>query len=167
MNLADINAMQQQEFTSVLADIFEHSPWVAERAWVRRPFRDVAELHQVMVEEVAGGGLEAQLALLRAHPELAGKEAQSGDLTSASESEQAGANLNSLSSEEMAAITRLNAQYMSQFGFPFIIAVRNHDRAGIFSELERRVANELDTERATALEQVAHIARFRLDDLLG
>jgi len=166
VNLATLNTMDQAQFTAVLADIFEHSAWVAERSWVKRPFADIDSLHTTMVAEVSAAGLDAQLALLRAHPQLAGKEAQQGDLTSASESEQAGANLDSLSSEEMATISMLNTEYMVKFGFPFIIAVRNHDKAGIFSEFKRRVANDVDTERETALEQVAFIGRFRLDDLI-
>ena len=166
MNLTQLNTLEQEQFTAVLADIFEHSAWVAQQIWAKRPFTNVDALHSIMVAEVSAAGLTPQLTLLRAHPELAGKEAQGGGLTSASESEQAGAKLDRLSSAEMVTIERLNRAYMSKFGFPFIIAVRNHTKDGIFSEFERRVENDIDTERNTALEQVAFIARFRLDDLL-
>lgn len=166
MNLTQLNTLEQKQFTAVLADIFEHSAWVAGQVWAKRPFTDIDELHRVMVAEVSAAGLNTQLTLLRAHPELAGKEAQGGDLTSASKSEQAGAKLDSLTSAEMATIERLNRDYMSKFGFPFIIAVRNHTKDGIFSEFQRRVENDIDKERNTALEQVTFIARFRLDDLL-
>jgi OHCU decarboxylase len=166
VNLTRLNTLEQRQFTAVLADIFEHSAWVAQQVWAKRPFVDVDELHRVMVAQVSAAGLDPQLALLRAHPELAGKEAQGGGLTSASESEQAGANLDSLNSAEMVSIERLNRAYRENFGFPFIIAVRNHTKDGIFAEFERRVENDIVTERSTALEQVAFIARFRLDDLL-
>jgi 2-oxo-4-hydroxy-4-carboxy-5-ureidoimidazoline decarboxylase len=167
LNLTELNNEAKVSFTAILADIFEHSPWVAEQAWQRRPFSSVSELHSTMVDIVDNSTLEAQLTLLKAHPELAGKEAQQGALTSASEMEQAGANLNSLNSTEMATIQRLNERYITKFGFPFIIAVRNHTKDGIFSEFERRLDNSIEQERTTALEQVAFIALFRLDDLLG
>jgi len=167
VELTALNMLEQKQFTAVLAGIFEHSAWVADKVWSKRPFADVNALHKAMVEEVAGAGLDAQLTLLRAHPELAGKEAQDGGLTSASQTEQAGAKLDDLSRAEMTAINQLNHEYINKFDFPFIIAVRNHSKGGIFSEFKRRVYNEIDTERAIALEQVSFIARFRLDDILN
>lgn len=166
MDLATLHSLEQKPFTAVLADIFEHSAWVAERVWGKRPFADVDALHAAMVAAVNSAGFEPQLALLRAHPQLAGKEAKHGELTSASQSEQAGAQLNRLSSAEMAAISRFNQAYMDKFSFPFIIAVRNHTKASIFSEFEHRIENTVSAERTTALQQVAMIARFRLEDLL-
>jgi len=167
VELTTLNMLEQKQFTAVLADIFEHSEWVAHKVWNKRPFADTNALCRAMTEEVTNAGLDAQLTLLQAHPELAGKKAQDGDLTSASQAEQAGAKLDNLNHAEMTKINRLNREYIKKFDFPFIIAVRHHSKDGIFSEFERRVGNEIDTERATALEQVSFIARFRLDDILS
>jgi 2-oxo-4-hydroxy-4-carboxy-5-ureidoimidazoline decarboxylase len=165
-DLAMLNTMDCGSFTEILGDIFEHSPWIAERAWQARPFAAIESLHEAMVTVIKHASRDEQLALLRAHPELAGREAQSGELTAASTTEQAGAGLNALSKEELARITRLNVDYREKFGFPFIIAVRTHTKQSIFAEWERRLANDIDTELSTALEQVFIIARLRLDSLI-
>jgi 2-oxo-4-hydroxy-4-carboxy-5-ureidoimidazoline decarboxylase len=116
---------------------------------------------------VQAAGEEAQLALLRAHPELAGKEAQAGTMTGDSTAEQCGAGLNALSREEMARIADLNRRYREKFAFPFIIAVRQNTKDGIFREFERRLAHDRDTELATCLGQVFVITRLRLDGLIS
>ena len=167
LDLKTLNNTDHDRFAAILGDIFEHSPWVAERAWGSRPFADIGQLHGAMVAVVKRAARAEQLALLRAHPELAGREAQTGDLTAASTQEQSGAGLNALSKEEMARITQLNTDYQKKFGFPFIIAVRQHTKHSILAEFERRLANDVDTERATGLEQVFIIARLRLDALLA
>jgi len=156
--------MRGEAFVSALGGVFERSPWVAERAFARRPFADTAALHAAMVDTVRAASRDEQLALLRAHPELAGKAADAGTLTADSASEQKGAGLVNLSADEKQRIARLNAEYRARFGFPFIIAVRNHTRAGIFAELERRLRNDAAAELAACLEQVYEIARFRLED---
>lgn len=166
MQLSEVNSLDQAGFTALLANIFEHSPWVPENAWRRRPFADVDALHRAMMHFVRAAGRNKQTELFCAHPELAGREAKSGGLTAASEGEQTGAGLNRLSKAEMAHISDLNAAYTSKFGFPFIIAVRHYTKAGIFSEFHRRLGNAGGTEYETALQQVANIARFRLDDLI-
>jgi 2-oxo-4-hydroxy-4-carboxy-5-ureidoimidazoline decarboxylase len=161
-----LNGADAAAFIGLLGGIFEHSPWVAERVVGQRPFADVAQLHAAMVDVVRSAGRDAQLALLRAHPQLAGREAQAGELTGSSTQEQASAGLNALARDEMARIARWNAEYLAKFGFPFIIAVRNYTKRGIFREFERRLGHDANTEFATCLEQVFEIALIRLEALL-
>jgi OHCU decarboxylase len=162
--LEDLNALPETAFVARLAHIFEHSPWVAAAVYPARPFRDVAGLHAAMVAAVETAGDDAVLALLRAHPELA----QRGPLTDASKSEQTNMGLNELAADEAETLTTLNAAYRARFGFPFIIAVRGQrDRNAIITALRTRLANTESQERLTALAEVAKIARFRLDDLIG
>ena len=163
LTLERINAMTPQAFLGALGGVFEHSPWIAEGAFAARPFANVAELHEAMINTVKRASRERQLALLNAHPELAGKEAQAGALTSSSAAEQASVGLNALSREEIQALARWNREYREKFGFPFIIAVRRHTKASIFGEIERRLANDTQTELNTGLEQVFLITRLRLE----
>jgi 2-oxo-4-hydroxy-4-carboxy-5-ureidoimidazoline decarboxylase len=165
--LVQVNAMPAAEFRAAFGGVFEHSPWIAEGAFAARPFASVDALHAAMTEIVKRASREQQVALLRAHPELAGKEAQAGTMTGDSMAEQGGAGLNALSGAEMARISDLNRRYREKFGFPFIIAVRRHTKDGIFGELERRLANDGDTELGAALEQVFVITRLRLDGLIS
>jgi 2-oxo-4-hydroxy-4-carboxy-5-ureidoimidazoline decarboxylase len=167
VTLDQINRAGRAEFVAALGGIFEHSPWVADGAFAARPFASVPALHEAMVAVVGGAGEERQLALLRAHPELAGKAAVRGELTAESTREQSGAGLGACSPEEFARLQELNARYNAKFGFPFILAVKGCDRAGIVAEFARRVEQERAAELAECLRQVAKIARFRLDALLG
>lgn len=167
LTLHDLNELAPQRFRERLAGIFEHSPWVADAVSPLRPFATAAGLHTAMCRAVAQAPAERQLALLRAHPDLAGKEAQDGGLTEASTGEQKSAGLDRLSRAEMATIAHNNAAYKSRFGFPFIICVRNHDKAGIFAAFERRLGNTPDAEFQTALQEVYEIARLRLELLLA
>jgi 2-oxo-4-hydroxy-4-carboxy-5-ureidoimidazoline decarboxylase len=166
MRLADINAMGEAQFTATLGGVFEHSPWVAQGAFAARPFASVASLHAAMVDVVARASEGQQLALLRAHPELAGKAAIRGELTADSTHEQSGAGLTACSPEEFAQLTDLNRRYNAKFGFPFILAVKGYDRAGIVREFARRVENDRAAEFAECLAQIARITRFRLDVLV-
>ncbi len=159
--------MRPAEFVAALGGVFEHSPWIAERAFASRPFTDTAALHAAMVEVVRGASRDEQLGLLRAHPELAGREAQSGTLTADSTAEQRSAGLNALTRDEMERVLRLNRAYREQFGFPFIIAVRRHTKDRIFAEFERRLGNDAESERLECLEQVYIITRLRLDALIA
>jgi 2-oxo-4-hydroxy-4-carboxy-5-ureidoimidazoline decarboxylase len=159
--------MTADEFARTLGGVFEHSQWIAERAFAARPFASVDALHAAMTEAVRRAGGDAQLALLRAHPELAGKEAQAGELTRDSTAEQAAAGLNALTSEELALVAELNRRYRAKFGFPFIIAVRRHRKDGIFREFQRRLELDPGTELANGLEQVFVITRLRLDGLIS
>lgn len=149
-----------------LGAVFEHSPWVAERAWKKRPFSSVNDLHAAMVEAVSQAKPEEKLALVRAHPELAGAEAKA--LTADSSSEQARLGFTALSREELLRMAELNRRYRGKFGFPCIVALRLHaDRASVIAEMERRLASDAATELANALEQIGQITRGRLEKLLN
>ena len=165
MTLDAVNRADRAAFVAVLSGIFEHSPWVAEGAFASRPFASVAALHQAMLAVVANGGEQRQLALLRAHPELAGKAAVRGELTNESTSEQSGAGLGACTAGEFAQLQALNARYNAKFGFPFILAVKGYDRAGIIDEFARRVEQDRAAEFTECLRQVARITRLRLDAL--
>ena len=165
LKLNEINDLSPATFIAALADIFEHSSWVAEDVVNLRPFAGIDRLHASMVATVAAASEEQQLALIRAHPDLAGKSATQGQLTASSTSEQAGAGLDSLNSAELAHFTKLNEAYRSRFQFPFIIAVKGLDKYAILQAYEPRLANTRSDEVRTALEQIAQIALFRLDSL--
>jgi OHCU decarboxylase len=162
--LAALNAMPAAAFVAALGDIFEHSPWVAERVAAGRPYSAVAVLHDVMAAAVRSAAPAEQLALVRAHPDLAGKVARAGRLTAASTGEQAGAGLSQLSDEDYARFDALNAAYKAKFNFPFIIAVRGLDARAILDAFARRLGNDERQELAEALTQIARIARLRLAD---
>lgn len=165
--IADANTLDRAGFVDLLGGVFEHSPWVAEGVADQRPFADVAALHRAMVAVVAAAPEDAHLALLRAHPDLAGKLARGGGLTASSTAEQASAGLDRLSDEEYERFTALNDAYKARFGFPFIIAVREHTKASILDAFHRRLSHDRAAEFATALAEVAKIARFRLDGIFG
>ena len=167
MTIWEINRISSGAFTTALGGIFEHSPWVAERASAARPFADIAALHDAMMAAVRGATDDMQLTLIRAHPELAGKAAIRGELTADSTMEQSRAGLNQCSAVELARLTALNAAYGAKFGFPFILAVKGYDRAGILREFAQRVDRDRDTEFEEALTQIARITRSRLDALLA
>jgi OHCU decarboxylase len=167
MTLWELNRISTSAFATALGDIFEHSPWVAERASTARPFGSIAALHAAMLDVVDAAPREMRLALIRAHPELAGKAAIRGELTADSTMEQSGAGLSQCTADELARLTALNAAYRAKFGFPFILAVKGYDRTGILREFERRIERDVDIEFDEALEQIARITRFRLDALLS
>lgn len=168
LSLARLNALGRAEFAVALAGIYEHSPWIPERAHADAPFADPAELRAALRRVVAAARVDEQLGLLNAHPELAGKDAAAGTLTAHSTDEQKGAGLVNLSAAETEEIARLNRRYREKFGVPFIIAVKNHTRSSIFAEFRRRVeAIDVAAERQACLEQVHEIARFRLAALLA
>ena len=165
-SLEQLNSMPRDAFEAALSGIFEHSPWVAAQAADARPFASVDALYAKMREIVARAGDERQLALINAHPELAGKAAVRGELTAESTREQSGAGLAACTQEQFDKLHRLNAAYREKFGFPFILAVRGYDREGIIANFEARVNNTRDEELRTSLEQIYRIARFRIDDLV-
>ncbi|MFO1398370.1 MAG: 2-oxo-4-hydroxy-4-carboxy-5-ureidoimidazoline decarboxylase [Burkholderiales bacterium] len=167
MTLAEVNALDEAAFVRLLGGIYEHSPWVAQRAHAQRPFASVAALHAAMNDVVARASEAEQLALLRAHPELAGKAAVRGELTADSTQEQRGAGLTACSPAEYEALTTLNRRYVAKFGFPFILAVKGYDRAGVIAEFARRVEHDRASEMAECLAQVERIAGFRLAALVG
>jgi 2-oxo-4-hydroxy-4-carboxy-5-ureidoimidazoline decarboxylase len=164
ISLEELNATDRAGFLSALGGIYEKSPWVAERAFAGRPFATVADLYTGMQSAVASAGEAEQMALIRAHPELAGKVARAGTLTTESGREQGGLGLDRLSDAELMRFERLNAAYRERFGFPFIVCVRRHTRDSILDQFERRLTNGPEQERAAALTEIGLIARLRLVD---
>lgn len=167
MTLAEINALDRDAFTACFASLYENSPWVAQRAWPRRPFASAAALHDAMRQALADASHAEQLGLIREHPELASKAAVAGHMTADSKREQSGAGLDQCTPDEFALIRRLNGAYREKFGFPFIVAVKGLDRAAIIAALQRRLANDAGAEFAEALAQINRIAGFRLADRLA
>ncbi|PLP98688.1 2-oxo-4-hydroxy-4-carboxy-5-ureidoimidazoline decarboxylase [Cupriavidus pauculus] len=165
--ITQLNAMPEAEFIKVLGGIYEHSPWFAEAAAKQRPFANTADLAAALREAVDAAGQEAQIKLVRAHPELAGKAAVRGELTAESTREQAGAGLDQCTAEEFQRLQDLNTAYNRKFGFPFILAVRGYDRHGIIDAFARRIENEPAVELQTCINQIHRIAQFRLNDLVS
>lgn len=161
--LDSLNALPVDAFTAAVGDIFEHAPWVAEGAAGQRPFPTVTALHDAMVAVVRESPAERQLAFIRAHPEL-GSKVKRLDITAESQSEQGSLGLDRLSDAEFTRFSELNKAYSEKFGFPFIICVRRHTRDSILRQFERRLSNDVDTERKTALDEIALITRLRLVD---
>ena len=166
MTLAELNARDRRGFVVALGGIFEDSPWVAEAAWPRHPFATLDALYRAMVDAVRGASEDSQLALIRAHPELAGKAAVRGELTADSKAEQSGAGLNQCSPQEFARLQELNRAYNAKFGFPFIIAVKGLDRAAIIKRFTERLERDRAAEFEEALQQIARIAWLRLEALV-
>ena len=166
MKLAALNEASREEFVAALGPVFEHSPWIAGEAWAARPFASVEEVFEAMTAAIAAAEGDMKLALIRAHPDLAGKAARAGALTEHSTREQQGAGLDRLSDEEFERFHRLNAAYRERFGFPFIVAVRLHTKDSILEAFERRLANDAPAEMEEALRNIGLIGRFRLLDLL-
>ena len=166
MDIDQINNSDSARFIELLGGIFEHSPWVAERIYGARPFASRADLHSKMSAEVRKASMEQRRELLRQHPELAGKEADAGSLTEASEREQAGAGLNRCSADELTRINDFNQAYGAKFGFPFIIAVTGLDKQQILAAMQQRLEHTAETEFATAIGEVEKIALIRLNALI-
>ncbi|MCS0615214.1 2-oxo-4-hydroxy-4-carboxy-5-ureidoimidazoline decarboxylase [Massilia kyonggiensis] len=169
LTLETLNAADEAGFTALLDGVYEHSPWIAARAWAKRPFTTLAQLKRGLVEAVRAASREEQLGLIRAHPELAGKAMVSKTLTAESTNEQNKAGLTNCTPEEFATIQKLNADYNAKFGFPFILAVRGPrgqglPKAEIIATFARRLANGTDFEFAEALRNIHRIAEIRLDD---
>ena len=163
VTLAALNAASCDEFTSALAHLFEHSPWVAAETWPHRPFRDASQLHAQLCRTMHAATQEQQSALIQAHPDLAGRMA----LTAASAGEQSSAGLDRLSEHELAAFQNLNAEYRARFGIPFIICARLNDRTAILAAMQSRLFNDSSTEHAAALAEIEKIAWLRLQDSLA
>jgi len=164
--IAAINALDREAFVAVLGRLFEHSPWIAAETFEKRPFRDPSLLHAELSATVRRAPIERQLALIRAHPDLAGRLAQAGGLTAESAMEQAGAGLDRLSAGELAEFGRRNSAYRDRFGFPFVICARLNERKAILQAMEVRLRNSPDEERAAALAEIEKIAWLRLQDLI-
>jgi 2-oxo-4-hydroxy-4-carboxy-5-ureidoimidazoline decarboxylase len=156
--------MPLDAFVAALGDIFEHSPWVAQRAALQRPFATVADLHSAMCAVTAIASEQEKLTLLRAHPELGGKVARAGAMADASRQEQGALGLDKLSDEEFARFEKLNAAYQTRFGVPFIVCVRRHTRDSILDRFAKRLMNTRAQEIEQALAEIGHIARLRIVD---
>ena len=164
MKLAEINTFSSEAFSSRLGGIFEHSPWVAERAAGARPFADVAALHAAMAAAMHTAPHAQQLALLRAHPELAGRAMVAKTLTADSTNEQSRSGLTNCSPAEFAQLQALNAAYNKKFGWPFILAVKHLDRATIIRTFSERIESSAADEFEACLANIEKITRWRLDD---
>jgi 2-oxo-4-hydroxy-4-carboxy-5-ureidoimidazoline decarboxylase len=167
LTLDAVNRMSAASFSAELGKVCENAPWIAERAFARRPFASRLDLQLALYAVVQGATRDEQLALLRAHPELAGHEAQTGTLTDESAHEQKAAGLDALPPAEFARLAELNRAYRGKFGFPAIIAVRLNTKAAIFHAFEGRLHNDVEQELQNNLAQVGEVTRLRLRDLLG
>jgi OHCU decarboxylase len=144
--------------------LFEGSPWIAAETWPARPFASMDQLHQALCATMERAPLDRKIALIQAHPDLAGRAAIAGELTPESTREQASARLDRLTPEEFSTFTRLNRAYRDTFGFPFVICVREHTRESILASFADRLQHAREQEIATALGEIAKIARLRLID---
>ncbi|MGC1480761.1 MAG: 2-oxo-4-hydroxy-4-carboxy-5-ureidoimidazoline decarboxylase [Chthoniobacterales bacterium] len=162
--VAELNGMSERGFTVALDGIWEHSPWVVERAEGGRPFANRASLVAGMEAVVDAATERERLKLICAHPDLAGKLASAGRLTAESTGEQASAGLSALTDAEREAFTERNEAYRERFGFPFVICAREHSKAGILAEFARRLDQDGEAEAATAITEIKKIARMRVED---
>ncbi len=165
--LEALNACDRAAFVAALGHLFEHSPWVAEEAAQGRPYPDAAALLAGLCGAMRSAPRDRQLALIRAHPDLAGRLARAGELTAASAREQAHAGLDRLAAAESAEIERLNEAYKARFGFPFIICARLNAKEAILAAMRRRVTQAPELELSTALDEIAKIAGLRLNEALA
>ncbi len=163
LKLAELNALDLEQFTLRLRPVFEHSPWVAARTAKDRPFADLAELHSALCHTVHAASEDEKLALIRAHPDLVGN----ATLTNESRAEQKSAGLNDLSAEESARFREYNERYRAKFGFPFVICARLNKKEAILKAFPIRLENSREQEIETALGEICKIAELRLRDLLA
>lgn len=160
--------MDRDQFVATFGGIYEHSPWIAEQAWDRGinvRHDTVEELHALLAEVFAGADRATQLAVVQAHPDLAGRAALAGELTASSTGEQAGAGLDACTPEELQRFQELNRIYQARFGFPFIMAVKGKHRGEILDAFEQRVHNSPEQEFGRALAEINKIALLRLQAL--
>ena len=162
MTLAELNARDHRGFVLALEGVFENSPWVAEAAWARHPFASFEALYRALVDAIRSAGVESQLRLIRAHPELSARAA-ARTLTADSRAEQTGARLDQCSPEEAARLQELNRAYNARFGFPFVIAVKGLDAPAILTRLAERLERDRVTEFEEALQQIERIGWLRLE----
>jgi 2-oxo-4-hydroxy-4-carboxy-5-ureidoimidazoline decarboxylase len=165
--LAELNAADRDAFTAALGHLFEHSSWVAAETWPRRPFLSAAQLHAELCRTLRAASLGRQLTVIRAHPDLAGRLAETHVLTPESAREQAGAGLDRLPANELAEFRQLNEAYRAKFGFPFIICARLNARDAILAAMKSRLLNDPDAEHEAALAEIEKIAGLRLRDALS
>ena len=164
LHISEINGYSLQAFLDQFGDVAEHSPWVAVETHKSAPFENRAALIKAFEAAMRSAGHDKQLALIRAHPDLAGKAAMAGEMAEDSKKEQAGAGLDRLTADEFARFTDLNGRYLEKFGFPFIFAVKGAAKDMILAAFEERIGNSQESEFEMALTQIARIFSFRLED---
>src|SRR6195952_2887493 len=165
--LADLNACSRVDFVAALANVFEYSPWIAEKAADARPFAGITQLSEAMKAAVERAPPELRLALIEAHPDLADKTQRAAGLTAESNAEQNSVGLDRLSDAEYRAFERVNTAYREKFGFPYIVCVRRHSKDSILSDFEKRLPSDATTEVANSVAEICKIAALRLDLLVS
>jgi 2-oxo-4-hydroxy-4-carboxy-5-ureidoimidazoline decarboxylase len=164
--MSDLNAMAKADFVAVLANIFEHSPWIAEHVADQRSFAGINQLFAAMKAAVESAAPELRLALIKAHPDLADKTQRAAGLTAESNAEQNSVGLDRLSDAEYTAFERVNNAYRAKFGIPYIVCVRRHTKDSILRDFEQRLPNDAETETRRSIEEICRIAALRLDQLV-
>lgn len=163
-SISQLNAADREGFVAICGPLFEHSPWIAERTFDKRPFNSREALHAALTKTMYSASQEEQIKLISAHPDLVGRLAREGGLTRESTCEQAAAGLDALKDDEIAAFDRYNAAYRAKFGFPFVICARQNKKDAILAAFPQRLEHPRDTEIQTALGEIAKIAQLRLHD---
>ncbi|MFL6789849.1 MAG: 2-oxo-4-hydroxy-4-carboxy-5-ureidoimidazoline decarboxylase [Bradyrhizobium sp.] len=166
ITLADLNTCSKDDFVAALSNVFEHSPWIAEQAALKRPFAGIHQLFAAMKAAVDRAPAELRLVLIKAHPDLANQTQRAAGLTVESNAEQHSVGLDRLSDAEYEAFERVNNAYRSKFGFPYIICVRRHTKDSILRDFERRLPNDAKTETQNSIEEICRISALRLDRLV-
>jgi 2-oxo-4-hydroxy-4-carboxy-5-ureidoimidazoline decarboxylase len=166
VSLVYLNTTDRAGFEQVIGALFEKNSWVAARAYLQRPFLDLAALHRAMTTVIFSASPEEQIELIQSHPELVGREAVSGTLSNASQQEQAKAGLTNLSPAEISQFNASNRTYRAQFGFPFIICARKHHKSSILAAFPARLAHSREEEVQIALGEICQILEFRLNDAI-
>ncbi|MGX1165579.1 2-oxo-4-hydroxy-4-carboxy-5-ureidoimidazoline decarboxylase [Bradyrhizobium sp. USDA 372] len=166
ISLGDLNAASTADFVAVLANVVEYSPWIAEQLAAKRPFAGINELHGALMAAIQSAEPDVQLALIRAHPDLANKTQRAAGLTAESTDEQNSAGLDRLSDAEYSAFERANNAYRDKFGFPYIVCVRRHTKDSVLRDFEARLLNIAKTEIRRAIEEIGRISALRLDQLV-
>ena len=164
ITLDEVNDLDREGFVTKFGALYEHSPWVAEAVSDERPFDSFDGMHGSFTRAVREAGVERRNALIKAHPDLAGKAAMVGDLTPESAREQSSAGLDRLSPEEYESFTKLNRRYREKFGLPMIVAVREHTKDSILEDARKRLENSSEEEEDKALQEIFKIARYRLEE---
>jgi 2-oxo-4-hydroxy-4-carboxy-5-ureidoimidazoline decarboxylase len=167
VTLTELNSVSREDFVRVVGPVFEHSPWIAEATYPQRPFASLDALHQALTQTVCEADETKQLILIRAHPDLVGRLALSGQLTQESTKEQSSAGLDRLTAEEVQLFQANNAAYQEKFGFPFVICARLNRKEAILNGFKVRLQHSRAAEIQTALEEIGKIARLRLADIVS
>ena len=167
VKLSVLNTSTAEQFATLCGSFFERSPWVAERAWERRPFASLDALHHELVAVVMHAPRKEQVVLIDSHPDLVGRLARRTDLTPESAAEQKAAGLDELDVEEASLLDRYNREYRAKFGFPFVICARENRKEAILAAFPARIAHNRNQEIAAALAEIAKIARLRMNDSIS